>query len=150
MEKAMRTLFFLLAFLSSTSYASELSFSFSSPSFNGVGYSSHALTMYQLENAAKQRQEDRARQERLQAERLAANNPVNQFIQSFQSLVYTQLAKNLSDQLFGENPQNSGTLNFNNVTINWNRNGQEVVMAILDRTTNSTTTITVPVGAFSF
>ena len=147
----MRILFFLLIFLlTSTSYASELSFGFNSPAFNGAGYSSHALTIYQLENAAKQRQEDKARQERLAAERLAANNPVNQFVQSFQSLVYTQLAKNLSDQLFGENPKNSGTLNFNNVTINWNRNGQEVVMAIIDRTTNTTTTITVPIGAFSF
>ena len=146
----MRILYFLLVFVTSTSYASELSFGFNSPAFNGSGYSSHALTIYQLENAAKQRLEDKARQERLAAERLAAANPTNQFIQSFQSLVYTQLAKNLSDQLFGENPQNSGTLNFNNVTINWNRNGQEVVMSIIDRTNNSNTTITVPIGAFSF
>lgn len=149
MEKHMRTLLFLLIF-TSTSYASELNFNFNSPAFNGAGYSSHVLTIYQLESAARQRQEDRLRQERLQAERAANNSPVNQFLQSFQSLVYTQLAKNLSDQLFGENPQNAGTLNFNNVTINWSRNGQEVVMAISDRATNSNTTITVPIGAFSF
>jgi len=148
----MRILIFILTFtfLISTSYASELNFNFNSPAFNGAGFSSHALTIYQLENSARQRQEDRARQERIAAERAANNSPVNQFIQSFQSLVYTQLAKNLSDQLFGENPQNSGTLTFNNVTINWNRTGQEVVMAILDRNTNSNTTITVPIGAFSF
>jgi len=149
MERTMRILLVLL-FLTSTSYASELGFSFNSPSFNGVGYSSHVLSIYQLENAAKQRQEDRRRQEQLQLDRAAANSPVNQFIQSFQSLVYTQLAKNLSDQLFGENPSNAGTLSFNNVTINWTRNGQEVVMAINDRSTGSTTTITVPIGAFSF
>lgn len=146
----MRILIFIFTFIISTSYASELNFGFNSPAFNGAGYSSHALTIYQLENSARQRQEDRARQDRLTAERAANNSPVNQFIQSFQSLVYTQLAKNLSDQLFGENPQNSGSLNFNNVTINWSRTGQEVVMSILDRTTNSNTTISVPIGAFSF
>lgn len=146
----MRILIFIFTFIITTSYASELNFNFNSPAFNGAGFSSHALTIYQLESSARQRLEDRARQERIAAERAANNSPVNQFLQSFQSLVYTQLAKNLSDQLFGENPQNSGSLNFNNVTINWSRSGQEVAMTIIDRATNTNTTITVPVGAFSF
>jgi len=131
-------------------HASELTHSFNSPSFSGAGYSSHALTIYQLEQAAKQRQDDRRRQEIAAALRAEQNSPGNQFTQAFQSLVYSQLAKNLSDQLFGENPQNNGTLTFSNVTIGWVRNGSEVSMTITDRSTNSVTTITVPVGAFAF
>ena len=124
--------------------------SFNSPSFSGAGYSQHALTIYQLEQAAKQRQDDRRRQEIAAALRAEQNSPGNQFTQAFQSLVYSQLAKSLSDQLFGENPQNNGTLTFSNVTIGWVRNGSEVSMTITDRSTNSVTTITVPVGAFAF
>jgi curli production assembly/transport component CsgF len=130
--------------------ASELTHSFQSPSFSGVGYSSHALTIYQLEQSARQRQEDRRRQEAAAALRAEQNSPGNQFTQAFQSLVYAQLAKNLSDQLFGENPQNNGTMTFSNVTIGWVRSGSEVAMTITDRATNSVTTITVPIGAFAF
>lgn len=135
---------------SSIGHASELTHSFNSPSFSGAGYSSHALTIYQLEQAAKQRQDDRRRQEIAAALRAEQNSPGNQFTQAFQSLVYSQLAKSLSDQLFGENPQNNGTLTFSNVTIGWVRSGSEVSMTITDRSTNSVTTITVPVGAFAF
>ena len=130
--------------------ASELTHSFQSPSFSGVGYSSHALTIYQLEQSARQRQEDRKRQEAAAALRAEQNSPGNQFTQAFQSLVYAQLAKNLSDQLFGENPQNNGSMTFSNVTIGWVRSGSEVAMTITDRATNSVTTITVPIGAFAF
>jgi curli production assembly/transport component CsgF len=142
---------FVMALMMSTpSIAETLTFSFNSPAFNGAGYSSHALTIYQLEQAAKQRQEDRRRQELAAALRAEQNSPGNQFMQAFQSLVYAQLAKNLSDQLFGENPQNNGNMSFSNVTIAWIRTGSDVTMTITDRATNSTTTITVPIGAFAF
>lgn len=140
----------IMVVAASTSHASELTHSFNSPSFNGGGYSSHVLTIYQLEQAAKQRQEDRRRQELAAALRAEQNSPGNQFMQAFQSLVYSQLAKSMSDQLFGETPQNSGTLTFSNVSIGWTRSGSEVSMTINDRSTNSVTTITVPVGAFAF
>ena len=147
----MRALLFLvMLFVITPAKSSELLHQFNSPSFSGVGFSSHALTIYQLEQSARQRQEDRRRQEAAAALRAEQNSPGNQFTQAFQSLVYAQLAKNLSDQLFGENPQNNGSMTFSNVTIGWVRNGSEVSMTITDRGTNSTTTITVPVGAFTF
>jgi len=139
-----------MLFVITPAKSSELLHQFNSPSFSGVGFSSHALTIYQLEQSARQRQEDRRRQEAAAALRAEQNSPGNQFTQAFQSLVYAQLAKNLSDQLFGENPQNNGSMTFSNVTIGWVRNGSEVSMTITDRGTNSTTTITVPVGAFTF
>jgi len=141
---------FIMVVIASLSHAGELTHSFNSPSFSGIGYSSHALTIYQLENSARQRQEDRKRQEAAAALRAEQNSPGNQFTQAFQSLVYAQLAKNLSDQLFGENPQNNGNMTFSNVTIAWVRSGSEVSLTITDRATNSVTTITVPIGAFAF
>jgi len=143
-------LFLVMLFVITPAKSSELIHQFNSPSFSGVGFSSHALTIYQLEQSARQRHEDRRRQEASAALRAEQNSPGNQFTQAFQSLVYAQLAKNLSDQLFGENPQNNGSMTFSNVTIGWVRSGSEVSMTIEDRATNSTTTITVPVGAFTF
>lgn len=140
----------VMLFVIGTAHSSELTFNFNSPAFSGAGYSSHVLTIYQLEQSARQRQEDRRRQEAAAALRAEQNSPGNQFTQAFQSLVYAQLAKNLSDQLFGENPQNNGSMTFSNVTIAWVRAGSEVSMTISDRATNSTTTITVPIGAFAF
>jgi curli production assembly/transport component CsgF len=143
-------LFLVMLFVITPANSSELIHQFNSPSFSGVGYSSHALTIYQLEQSARQRHEDRRRQEAAAALRAEQNSPGNQFTQAFQSLVYAQLGKNLSDQLFGENPQNNGSMTFSNVTIAWARSGSEVSMTIQDRATNSTTTITVPIGAFTF
>jgi hypothetical protein len=145
-----RILALVMVVTASISNASELTHSFNSPSFNGSGYSSHALTIYQLEQAAKQRQEDRRRQEAAAALRAEQNSPGNQFMQAFQSLIYSQLAKSMSDQLFGETPQNTGNLTFSNVTISWVRSGSEVSMTINDKSTNSVTSITVPIGAFAF
>ena len=120
----MRALLFLvMLFVMTPAKSSELIHQFSSPSFSGAGFSSHALTIYQLEQSARQRQEDRRRQEAAAALRAEQNSPGNQFTQAFQSLVYAQLAKNLSDQLFGENPQNNGSMTFSNVTIAWVRTG---------------------------
>jgi hypothetical protein len=43
----------ILALLPLSVLAAELQHNFSSPSFSGVGYSSHVLTLHQLETQAK-------------------------------------------------------------------------------------------------
>ena len=82
--------------------SAELSHSFSSPSFSGTGYSSHVLTLNQLETQAKDK--NKAAAEALQAkiESAAANTPEARFLASLESRVYAQLAKQLTDSMFGE------------------------------------------------
>ena len=43
----------LLTTALSTAYSAELQHNFSSPSFSGIGYSSHVLTIHQLETQAR-------------------------------------------------------------------------------------------------
>lgn len=81
--------------------AAELSHSFSSPSFSGSGYSSHVLTLNQLETQAKDK--NKAAEDALKAkmESEAANTPEARFLASLESRVYAQLAKQLTDSMFG-------------------------------------------------
>lgn len=148
----MRTAFFFMIMLLGlpvSAYAGDLQFSFSSPSFNGQGYSSHVLTIEQLQQQAGQRLRDQSAQRSAQEERTRLNNPVNQFLGNLQSMIYQQLAKQLNDALFGENPSNSGTLSLAGSTINYNRIGNSINLTIVD-TSGNTTQVTVPVGSLAF
>ncbi len=129
--------------------AGELQHQFNSPSFNGVGYSAHVLTIEQLQQQAEQRLRDQAAQRAAAAERARLNDPINQFVGNLQSIVYQQLAKQLSDALFGENPSNSGTLNLSGNTISYARLGNSINLTIVD-TTGTRTQVVVPIGSLAF
>lgn len=82
--------------------AAELTHQFNSPAFSGIGYSSHILTIKQLEDQAKEKNKAAAEALKAQAERDAANTPTARFIANLESRIYSQLAKQLTDSMFGE------------------------------------------------
>jgi len=140
----------VLAILVSTEAgSSELQHSFNSPSFSGVGYSAHVLTIEQLENAARQRQRDQQAQAAAAAERARLTSPINQFVNNLQSVIYQQLAKRLSEAIFGENPSDAGTISLGGNTINYIRTGNNINLSVIDQA-GSVTTITIPVGSIAF
>ena len=52
----MKYLFSIIVFITATTAsASDLTFQFNSPAFSGIGYSSHVLTIEQLEANRKQK-----------------------------------------------------------------------------------------------
>lgn len=83
-------------------YGAELQHNFNSPAFSGVGYSSHVLTLKQLEDQQKDKNVAKAEALKAQAERDAANTPQARFIANLESRIYAQLAKQLTDSMFGE------------------------------------------------
>lgn len=83
--------------------AAELTHQFSSPSFSGIGYSTHVLTIKQLEDQAQDKNKAAADALKARAEAAAANTPQAQFVASLQSRIYSQLAKQITDSLFGTN-----------------------------------------------
>lgn len=85
-----------------TLLASELVHHFNSPSFSGIGWSSHVLTIQQMENNAKERNTAQAQALAAQAEREAQNNPQARFVANLENRIYSQLAKQLTDSMFGE------------------------------------------------
>lgn len=92
----------VLAFCASAQSA-ELTHQFSSPSFSGIGYSTHVLTVKQLEDQAKANNKSAADTLQARAEAAAANTPQAQFVASLQSRIYSQMAKQITDSLFGTN-----------------------------------------------
>jgi hypothetical protein len=129
--------------------ASELTFQFVSPSFSGVGYSSHVLTIKQLEDSRRQKLRDEAKAATDKIERDAKNTTLSKFIVNLESRIYAQLSKQLADSMFSETAGDSGTLDFQGSTITWFKTGTDVTLTVLEAN-GSRTEITVPVGSFAF
>jgi hypothetical protein len=83
------------------SFSAEMTHQFNSPAFNGSNYSSHVLTLRQLEDLQKDKNKATADAIQAKAERDAQNTPQAQFLANLQSRIYSQLAKQLTDSLFG-------------------------------------------------
>ena len=81
--------------------SAELVHQFNSPAFSGANYSSHILTMKQLEDLQTDKNKSLTEAIKAKAERDAQNTPQAQFVANLQSRIYSQLAKQLTDSLFG-------------------------------------------------
>lgn len=139
----------LALLISSSAYCADLVHQFNSPAFNGAGYSSHVLSIEQLEAQRKQKIKDEQKAAADQAARDAKNTNLAKFLNNLESRIYAQLSKQLADQMFTEGGATQGTLLFQGTTINWVNLGQEVQLTITN-VDGTQTIITVPVGTFGF
>lgn len=126
-------------------------YTFKSPAFNGVGYSSHVLT---IENQEVTRQQQIVKDALAAAAAQAAaqqNTNIAKFLNNLESRIYAQISQNLATSMFsGTNGQSSGTMNFEGNTINWYKNlNGDIVMNVTD-TTGANTAVTIPLGQFQF
>lgn len=139
----------ILLLLITQANAQNLVHSFNNPSFSGVGTSSHWLTIENQENSRESdaKAELKAYQEELARE--ADNTTLARFIRNVESRVYAQLSRQLVDNLFGENPSQSGSIELLGSTITFESDGEMVTLTITDADGN-TTEITVPIGSFTF
>ena len=90
----------MLVFASS-SYSSELVHEFKSPAFSGIGYSSHVLTIEQLESNRKKAIKDEEKAELDKADREYKSTNAYKFRNNLESRVYAQLSKQIADSMFG-------------------------------------------------
>ena len=127
----------------------EQSFSFKSPAFSGIGYSSHVQTIENTETTRKQALEAQKLQDAKDAAALAKNTNLNKFLNNFESRVYAQLSTQLINNLFGENPQNSGTVQIEGNTITYTKTADQISLTITGADGNVTQVI-IPVGSFTF
>lgn len=131
------------------SQSAELVHQFNSPSFSGSGYSSHVLSIEQLEAQRKKAITDAKKAEADQIARDAKNTNLAKFLNNLESRIYAQLSKQLADQMFTEGGATQGTMQFQGTTINWVNLGSEVQLSITN-TDGTQTIITVPIGTFGF
>ena len=139
----------LTILLSLTISADEMTHSFKSPSFSGVGTSSHYLTIENQEFNRKKAIADEIKAYQEDLEREAENTTLARFIRNLESRIYAQLSRQLVDNLFGETPSESGTLELEGNTIEYSTDGDFITLIITDADGN-TTEITLPIGDFSF
>jgi len=72
------------------------------------------------------------------------NSQADIFARQLQSRLLSALSSQIVDAIFGENPQESGTITFGGQTIEFFRNLEEVTLIIRDDTTGEETRIVVP------
>ena len=140
----------ILIAITSELKADEIKFQFKNPSFSGIGTSSHYLTIDSQEMTRKEAIAAEIKALKEEAERDAENSTLARFIKNFESRVYAQLSRQLVDQLFGENPAESGSFTLFDSLITWTSDGITITMTIFNETTGETTEITIPIGDFGF
>ena len=129
--------------------ADEMVHKFKSPSFSGIGTSAHYLTIENQQFNRKQalKAEIKALQDEI--ERDKENTTLARFIRNLESRIYAQLSRQLVENLFGETPSDSGVLELEGNRIEYNVVDGIITLKITDSDGN-TTTISLPIGSFTF
>ena len=146
---------FLLVICSSSVNA-DLLWSFKSPAFHyGNGYSSHVLSVEQLQHNRKQDLADKAEAEAKRLERELENTTLNKFVKNVESRIYATLSKQMVDSMFadcGSSCANSGTAEIEGSSISWVKDTTTgaITLTVIEAD-GSTTTIEIPgTGDFNF
>jgi len=141
--------FFFLLLLTNPLWADTITHKFKSPSFNGVGTSSHYLTIENQEHTRKLtlKEEIKALQEEIEREK--ENSTLARFMRNLESRVYAELSRQLVNNLFGEIPQNSGTITLEGNTIEYSSDGTTLTLKITEAD-GTVTEIVIPIGTFTF
>ena len=75
---------------------------------------------------------------------LQSNSQADVFARQLQSRLLSALSSQIVDAIFGENPQERGTISFGGQTIDFVRSLTEVTLTITDDDTGEVTTIVIP------
>ena len=142
-------LIIFLFILSAKLYADEILYKFKSPSFSGINTSSHYLTIENQEATRRQAIKDEIEAYKDELAREADNTTLARFIRNLESRIYAQLSRQMVEQLFGETPQTSGTLELEGNTIEYKVENELITLTITDEE-GSVTSISVPIGSFTF
>ena len=145
----------------------ELVQQFKDPTFSGQGWASQVLTVEQMRQSAKSSIESKAASDKAAADAAAANTPLAKFIALFTGQVYSQLATQLTNNLFKE-CKAGGTASCTDgefmvsetQKIIWQKLNGNVTLTVYDGKKNTdgsitfnttpTQSITVPISSFGF
>ena len=130
-------------------WSDTITFKFKSPSFNGIGTSSHYLTIENQEYSRKLtiKEEIKALQEEIEREK--ENSTLARFMRNLESRVYAELSRQLVNNLFGETPQNEGVITLEGNTIEYTSDGVTLTLKITEAD-GTVTEIVIPIGTFTF
>ena len=141
--------------------ASELTHEFHSPSFSGIGWSTHMLSIEQLQHNREEDLIAKAEAEERKEEREEKNTTINKFIKNVESRIYANLSKQLVDNMFATPDPNceedcpevalTGVAIIEGSTLTWVKDPDmgTITLTIVGED-GTTTEMIVPVGDFGF
>lgn len=125
----------LIAFcfaVSPAAMAQDLSYQPINPSFGGSAFNSaHLLGVAGAQNNYRDPS-------------VTQDSEAEIFAKQLQSRLLSALSSQVVDAIFGENPQQSGTIQFGNQSIKFDRGLDSVTLTITDLATGGVTTIVIP------
>ena len=160
-----KILIILFTTLTTICQASELTFGFSNPAFSGVGYSSHVLSIEQLQFQREQGVADDKTAAEKAADRAAKNTTLSKFVTNVESRIFANLSKQMVDNMFGTNctpsdenvdddvecPTSGSATLPDGSTVSWSKDdiAETITLTIVDAA-GGITQLIVPVGDFKF
>jgi hypothetical protein len=160
MKKVLITTAMLLTLASANA---ELIQQFKDPTFSGQGWASQVLTVEQMRQSAQNSIDSKKASDAAAAAAATQNTPLAKFMALFTGQVYSQLATQLTNNLFKECTTGACSTGSFMVTdtqqIQWTKLNGQVTLNVYDgKTVNGsfvanatpTQTITVPISSFSF
>ena len=145
----MKRLAILFCLISSVSFANEIQFGFKSPAFSGNGYSSHVLTIENLEATRKQKIFDDRKAAATQAASDAKNTNLAKFLNNLESRIYATISQNIAAQLFKSDGATTGAFDIQGNHLEWISDGSTITMTITDAG-GSVTQVIVPYGSLAW
>ncbi len=114
--------------------AQDITYTPINPSFGGNPFnSSHLLGIANAQNDYRD-----------PASTTSSNSQADIFARQLQSRLLSSLSSQIVDAIFGENPQESGTISFGGQTIEFVRSLESVTLTITDDATGEVTNIVIP------
>lgn len=141
---------FLTPLLALPLLADEIKFGFKSPAFSAIGTSAHYLT---IENQEFTRSEairldlEAKLEEQL---REANNSLLERWKNNLQSRILSNISRQITDSLFSDDPQLTGSFVLFDNVISWDSDGTFITLTIYNTLDGTTTEITIPVNSFGF
>jgi hypothetical protein len=159
----MRLVGIILLLLTTSIQASELTFGYKNPSFSGVGWSTHALSIAQIEFNRSEGVADAKTAAEKAAARAAANTTLAKFVTNVESRIFANLSKQMVDNMFGTNCTEdtdttevecplSGTATLpDGSTVAWvkDETAETITLTVTDAS-GTITQLIVPIGDFKF
>ena len=142
-----------------TATADEIVHDFKNPSFSGIGTSAHYLTIENQEKTRRDEIRDDIESALKAAERAEDNTTLAKFIRNLESRIYSQLSKQLVDNMFGnEEASLFGQFALEGNDIRYERMQDcnedgictEIIRLTIVDEEGSTTTIDIPIGTGGF
>ena len=140
-------LVFILSIVALNVNASPIVHEFKNPSFSGIGFSAHALTVDEQETKRRDELAEKIQSELEEIEREIENSTLNKFLNNLQSRIFSNLSRDISDMLFSADGGTGGTIELEGNSISFSNDGEYITLTVIDQNGNITT-VKIPIGIF--